>query len=122
MLFIVWDDVGFGAFSSFGGMIETPTMDRLADAGLRYSQFHTTALCSPTRATLITGRNHTTVGMACITEATTGFPGSNGRIPPETANLAEILVERGYNTYAVGKWHLTPEEEGTRPPPRGTGP
>jgi arylsulfatase A-like enzyme len=113
VLFIVWDDVGFGAFNSFGGSIETPTMDRLANNGLRYTQFHTTALCSPTRATLITGRNHTTVGMACITEATTGFPGSNGRIPPETANLAEVLVERGYNTFAVGKWHLTPEEEGT---------
>jgi arylsulfatase A-like enzyme len=113
VIVIVWDDVGFGAFSSFGGLIETPNMDRLANNGLRYTQFHTTALCSPTRATLITGRNHTTVGMACITEGTTGFPGSSGRIPPETANLAEVLVERGYNTYAVGKWHLTPEEEST---------
>ncbi|MGE5379357.1 MAG: arylsulfatase [Candidatus Saccharibacteria bacterium] len=111
VLFIVWDDVGFGAMEPFGGTIEVPTMKRLADAGLRYSQFHTTALCSPTRACLLTGRNHTTVGMAAITEATTGFPGSNGRIPQETANLAEILVERGYNTYAIGKWHLTPEEE-----------
>lgn len=114
VLFIVWDDVGFGAMETFGGGIETPTMNRLADAGLRYGQFHTTALCSPTRACLLTGRNHTTVGMACIEEATTGFPGTNGRIPPETATLAEILVERGYNTYAVGKWHLTPEEEGNQ--------
>jgi len=113
VLFIVWDDVGFAAMEPFGGLIETPNMKRLADRGLRYTQFHTTALCSPTRACMLTGRNHTTVGMACITEATTGFPGSNGRIPPETATLAEILVERGYNTYAVGKWHLTPEEEGT---------
>ncbi|MBI0583448.1 MAG: arylsulfatase [Methanomassiliicoccus sp.] len=111
VLYIVWDDVGFGAMEPFGGSIETPTMKRLGEAGLRYSQFHTTALCSPTRACLLTGRNHTTVGMACIEEATTGFPGTNGRIPPETATLAEILVERGYNTYAVGKWHLTPEEE-----------
>jgi arylsulfatase A-like enzyme len=111
VLFIVWDDVGYGAFEPYGGAIETPTMKRLADNGLRYTQFHTTALCSPTRACLMTGRNHTTVGMACITEATTGFPGSNGRIPSETANLAEILVDRGYSTFCVGKWHLTPEEE-----------
>lgn len=95
----------------FGGAIETPTMSRLAERGLRYSQFHTTALCSPTRACLLTGRNHTTVGMACIEEATTGYPGTNGRIPPEAATLAEILVERGYNTMAIGKWHLAPEEE-----------
>lgn len=114
ILYIVWDDVGFGAMEPFGGSIETPTMKRLAESGVRYSQFHTTALCSPTRACLLTGRNHTTVGMACIEEATTGFPGTNGRIPPETATLAEILVERGYNTYAVGKWHLTPEEEGNQ--------
>ena len=111
VLFIVWDDVGFGSMDIYGGLIEAPTMKRLADAGLCYSQFHTTALCSPTRACLLTGRNHTTVGMACIEEATTGFPGSNGRIPPETATLAEVLVERGYNTYAIGKWHMTPEEE-----------
>ena len=112
ILFIVWDDVGFGTMEPFGGSIEAPTMKRLAEGGLRYAQFHTTALCSPTRACLLTGRNHTTVGMACIEEATTGFPGSNGRIPQETATLAEVLVERGYNTYAVGKWHLVPEEEG----------
>ena len=113
VLFIVWDDVGFAAMETFGGLIETPNMKRLAKKGLRYSQFHTTALCSPTRACMLTGRNHTTVGMACIEEATTGFPGSSGRIPFETATLAEILVERGYNTYAIGKWHLTPEEECT---------
>jgi arylsulfatase A-like enzyme len=113
VLFIVWDDVGFAAMEPFGGLIETPNMKRLAEKGVSYTQFHTTALCSPTRACMLTGRNHTTVGMACIEEATTGFPGSSGRIPPETATLAEILVERGYNTYAIGKWHLTPEEECT---------
>ena len=113
VLFIVWDDVGFAAMEPFGGLIETPNMKRLAEKGLRYSQFHTTALCSPTRACMLTGRNHTTVGMACIEEATTGYPGSNGRIPPETATLAEVLVERGFNTYAIGKWHLVPEEEAT---------
>jgi arylsulfatase len=86
VLFIVWDDTGFGAFEPFGGPIEVPTMKKLADGGLRYTQFHTTALCSPTRASLLTGRNHTTVGMACICEVTTGFPGSNGHIPFETAN------------------------------------
>lgn len=113
VLFIVWDDVGFAALEPFGGLIETPNLKRLAARGLSYTQFHTSALCSPTRACMLTGRNHTTVGMACIEEATTGFPGSSGRIPPETATLAEILVERGYSTYAIGKWHLTPEEECT---------
>ncbi len=111
VLFIVWDDTGFGALSPFGGPIQTPTMQRLADDGLRYSQFHTTAICSPTRASMLTGRNHTTVGMACIAEATTGFPGSNGHIPFETATIAEVLGERGYNTYMCGKWHCVPEDE-----------
>ncbi len=111
IIFFVWDDTGFGAFEPFGGPIEVPTMKRLADDGLRYTQFHTTALCSPTRASLLTGRNHTTVGMACICEATTGFPGSNGHIPFETATIAEVLGERGYNTYMLGKWHCCPEDE-----------
>ena len=111
VLMIVWDDVGFGAMDVFGGPIETPSMRRIADSGLRYSNFHTTALCSPTRSSLLTGRNATTNGMACIAEATTGFPGSNGRIPFENGLLSEVLGERGWNTYCVGKWHLTPEEE-----------
>ncbi len=111
VLYVVWDDVGFSAFNSFGGPVKTPTMDRIADQGLRYSQFHTTALCSPSRASLLTGRNHTTVGMACIGEATTGFPNSNGHIPFETATIAEVLVDQGYNTYMLGKWHLCPEDE-----------
>ena len=111
ILYIVWDDVGFGAWEMFGGMIETPNMQRLADQGLRYSQFHTTALCSPTRSCLLTGRNHTSNGMAVITEASNGFPGHSGRIPFENGLISEALVEQGWNTYAVGKWHLTPEEE-----------
>jgi arylsulfatase A-like enzyme len=111
VLFVVWDDTGFGATSPFGGPIEMPTLQRLADSGLRYTQFHTTAICSPTRASMLTGRNHTTVGMACIAEATTGFPGSNGHIPFETATIAEVLGERGYNTYMLGKWHCVPEDE-----------
>lgn len=109
VLYIVWDDVGFGAFDCYGGLIETPTMSRIAKMGLRYTQFHTTALCSPTRACLLTGRNATSNGMACIAEAATGFPGANGRIPFENGMLSEVLVDRGYSTYAIGKWHLTPD-------------
>ena len=86
-------------------------MTRIAERGIRLSQFHTTALCSPTRASLLTGRNATTVGMATIEEFTDGFPNCNGRIPNDTALVSEVLAERGYNTYCVGKWHLTPLEE-----------
>jgi arylsulfatase len=111
ILMIVWDDVGFRALDIYGGPIEVPTMRRIADMGIRYSNFHTTALCSPTRSCLITGRNATSNNMACITEATSGFPGFSGRIPFENGFISEVLNERGWNTYAVGKWHLTPEEE-----------
>lgn len=111
VLYIVWDDVGFGAMEIFGGLIETPNMQRLSDKGLRFSQFHTTALCSPTRSSLLTGRNATSNGMAVITEASSGYPGHNGHIPFENGFVSEVLVEQGWNTYAVGKWHLTPEEE-----------
>jgi arylsulfatase A-like enzyme len=111
VLMIVWDDVGFGALDIYGGPIEVPTMRSIADMGIRYSNFHTTALCSPTRSCLITGRNATSNNMACITEATSGFPGFSGRIPFENGFISEVLNERGWNTYAVGKWHLTPEEE-----------
>ncbi|HTZ45189.1 MAG TPA: arylsulfatase [Jatrophihabitans sp.] len=111
VVYIVLDDVGFGAMSCYGGPIETPNIDRIAAQGLRYTQWHTTALCSPTRSCLLTGRNHTTNGMACITEAAAGFPNGNGHIPPECATLAEVLVERGFSTAMVGKWHLCPEDE-----------
>ncbi|QDG53828.1 arylsulfatase [Persicimonas caeni] len=111
VFYIVWDDVGFGAFECFGGMIETPNMTRLANQGLRYTNFHTTALCSPTRSCLLTGRNATSNGMGCISEASSGFPGSNGHVPFENGYISETLVDEGYNTYAVGKWHLTPGEE-----------
>lgn len=111
VLYIVWDDVGFGAFDCYGGMVETPNMSRLANAGLRFTNFHTTALCSPTRSCFLTGRNATSNGMACITEASSGFPGANGHIPFENGLVSEGLVEAGYNTYAIGKWHLTPSEE-----------
>lgn len=108
ILYIVWDDVGFGSFDCYGGLVEAPNMSRIAKMGLRYSQFHTTALCSPTRACLLTGRNATSNGMACITEIATGFPGSNGNIPFENGTLAEVLVDHGYSTWCIGKWHLTP--------------
>ncbi len=111
IVYIVLDDVGFSAMEPFGGLIETPAISRVARAGLTYTNFHTTALCSPTRSCLMTGRNHTTNGMAGITEITDGYPNSNGHIPFECANLAEVLNGRGWNTYAVGKWHLTAEDE-----------
>jgi arylsulfatase A-like enzyme len=111
VLMIVWDDVGYGAMDVFGGPIETPTMRRIADLGLRYSNFHTTALCSPTRSSLLTGRNATSNNMACITEASAGFPGFSARIPFANGTIAEVLNERGWNTYAIGKWHLTPGDE-----------
>lgn len=109
ILYIVWDDVGFGGFDCYGGLIETPAMTRIAEMGLRYTQFHTTALCSPTRACLLTGRNATSNGMACISECATGYPAANGRIPFENAMLPQVLVDNGYSAYAIGKWHLTPE-------------
>ena len=111
VVYIVLDDVGFSAMGSYGGPIETPNIDRIADAGVRYTQFHTTALCSPTRSCLLTGRNHTRNSMACITEAAIGFPNASGTIPPENGMLSEILGERGWNTYMVGKWHLCPTDE-----------
>ena len=111
VLFIVWDDVGFAAMEPWGGLIETPTMNRLAKEGLTYTNMHTTALCSPTRACLMTGRNHTSNGMACISEAAIGFPNANGHIPFENATIAEVLNENGFNTYMLGKWHLCAEDE-----------
>ncbi len=95
----------------FGGLIETPNINRIAEHGLVYTNFHTTALCSPTRSCLLNGRNHTTNSMASITEAAAGFPNSSGHIPFECGNVAEVLGEQGWNTYAVGKWHLCPEDE-----------
>ncbi len=111
VLYVVLDDVGFSAMEPYGGLIETPNVKRIADLGLTYTNFHTTALCSPTRSCLMTGRNHTTNGMGCITEATSGFPNANGHIPFECANVAEVLGEHGWNTYIVGKWHLCAEDE-----------
>ena len=111
VLYIVLDDVGFSAMESFGGLIETPNIKRIADRGLLYTNFHTTALCSPTRSCLLTGRNHTTNSMACITEAASGFPNASGHVPGECAMIPAVLGELGWNTYIVGKWHLCPEDE-----------
>ena len=111
VVFIVWDDVGYGTMDSFGGPVRTPTMTRIADGGVKYANFHTTALCSPTRASLLTGRNATSNGMATIAEFSSGFPGISTRIPFENGFISEVLLENGYNTYCIGKWHLTPGEE-----------
>ena len=105
------DDVGFSAMSCYGGPIDTPNIDAIAADGVRYQQWHTTALCSPTRSCLLTGRNHTRNSMACITEAAIGFPNASGTIPPENGTISEILGELGWNTYMVGKWHLCPDDE-----------
>ncbi len=110
---IVLDDVGYGQLSAFGGLCETPNLDRLASRGLRYANFHTTALCSPTRACLLTGRNHHTVGLSAITEMSLGYPAHNAIMGFEHGMLSEILVRHGYNTFCVGKWHLTPPQETT---------
>jgi arylsulfatase len=109
VLLILTDDVGFGASSVFGGPIQTPTFQRLADSGLRYNVFHTTALCSPTRAALITGRNHHSVASGVITEMATGFPGYNSLVPKSAGSVAEVLRENGYNTSWFGKMHNVPD-------------
>jgi arylsulfatase len=111
VIYVVLDDVGFSAMSCYGGPIATPNIDKIAADGVRYTQWHTTALCSPTRSCLLTGRNHTRNSMACITEGASGFPNASGTIPPENGMLPEILGELGWNTYMVGKWHLCPTVE-----------
>jgi hypothetical protein len=111
ILFIVQDDTGFGQLGCYGAPIKTPNLDALAADGLLFNNMHTTALCSPTRSCVLTGRNHHSNAMACITEGATGYPGSNGNIPFENGFLSEMLLQQGYNTYAIGKWHLTPADQ-----------
>jgi arylsulfatase A-like enzyme len=111
IVLVVLDDVGFAQLGCFGSDIETPTIDALAADGLRYTNFHTTALCSPTRAALLTGRNHHANGMGRVAELATGFPGYDGRIPRANAMVPAVLVPTGYAAWAIGKWHLTPEDE-----------
>ncbi len=108
ILLIMTDDAGFGVPSTFGGVIPTPTMDRIANSGLRYNNIHSTALCSPTRAALMTGRNHHSVGFGVISEQSTGFPGYNSIIPEDKATIGRILLDNGYATGWFGKDHNTP--------------
>ncbi len=122
ILVILTDDVGFGASSTFGGPIPTPTMDRLAQAGLRYTQFHTTALCSPTRAALLSGRNHHSVATGVIMEAGTGFPGYNTLMPKSDGTFAEVLRLNGYNTAWYGKNHNVPDWHSSQAGPFGLWP
>jgi len=116
-LLILTDDVGFGASSTFGGPIPTPSMDRLAREGLRYTQFHTTALCSPTRAALLTGRNHHSNATGVIIELATGFPGYNSLMPKSNGTFAEVLRQNGYNTAWYGKNHNVPDWQSSQAGP-----
>ena len=111
VLVVMLDDVGFGTFGTFGGPIPTPGLDAVAERGLRYNRFHTTALCSPSRAALLTGRNHHSVHMGGITEIANSFPGYDSALPPEAATVAQVLRMSGYSTACFGKWHLTPSWE-----------
>ena len=109
ILLIMTDDVGFAAPSTFGGVIPTPALDRIANMGLRYTNFHSTSLCSPTRAALITGRNHHSAGFGVVAEQSTGFPGYDSIITRDTATIGRILKDNGYRTSWFGKDHNTPE-------------
>jgi arylsulfatase len=111
------DDVGFAAPSTFGGVIPTPTMDQVAASGLRYINFHSTSLCSPTRAALITGRNHHSVGFGVVSEQATGFPGYNSVIEKDSATLGRILLENGYRTAWFGKDHNVPTYQASQAGP-----
>jgi arylsulfatase A-like enzyme len=113
ILIVLLDDVGFGVAETFGGEVHTPTLTKLANEGLRYNMFHTTAICSPTRAALLTGRNHTRVGSGTIAERAVAFDGYTGVMPKEAATVAEVLRHYGYTTSAFGKWHNTPATETT---------
>jgi arylsulfatase A-like enzyme len=111
VVFFVLDDVGYGQTSAFGGLVETPTLERLAAKGLRYTNMHTAALCSPSRSCVLTGRNHHSNHISCITEAATGYPGADGRLPFENGMISELLKPHGYNTFITGKWHVAPSED-----------
>jgi arylsulfatase len=118
ILVILIDDVGFGVAETFGGEVHTPTLTKLANDGIRYNAFHTTAICSPTRAALLTGRNHTRVGSGTIAERAVAFDGFTGIIPKEAATFPEVLRHYGYKTAAFGKWHNTPATETTAMGPK----
>jgi hypothetical protein len=128
VLIVLLDDMGFGMPSAFGGPVRMPTAERLASQGIRFNQFHTTALCSPTRAALLSGRNHHMNNMGCITEMATGFPGATGQRPNSVAPLAEMLRLNGYSTSFFGKnhetapWEVSPSGPTTRWPTRSAEP
>ena len=111
ILVILFDDVGFSDLGCYGSPIETPTMDAIAKRGLQYTGFHTTAMCSTTRAALLTGRNHHSVGVGCLANFDSGFPGYRGKIAKEAGTIAEMLRPHGYRNYMLGKWHVTPLTE-----------
>ncbi|HEX4520643.1 MAG TPA: arylsulfatase [Gaiellaceae bacterium] len=111
VLIVLYDDTGMAAWSPYGGKINMPTMQRLADEGVTYSQWHTTALCSPTRSCFLTGRNHHQNGMACITEGAIGYPGANAHIPPTCGTLAEVMRQAGWSTFWLGKNHNVPVDD-----------
>ena len=111
ILVVLYDDTGLAAWSPYGGGINMPTLDRLADNGVAYTQWHTTALCSPTRSTFLTGRNHHVNRNAAITEGANGFPGASGRLPAECATIGQILQDNGFSTFWIGKNHNVPEED-----------
>src|SRR5690349_21639879 len=119
---VLLDDVGFGQLGAFGSDIATPNIDRLGAEGLRYQRFHVTALCSPSRASLMTGRNHHAVGMGFLCDTPTGFPGYSSRLPRSAAALPRLLRDAGWSTLAVGKWHLTPRMDRTASGPFETWP
>jgi arylsulfatase len=108
VLVILLDDTGFGQLGAYGGLIETPNMDKLAAGGLTYTNFHTTALCSPSRAAIMAGRNHHSIGLGSHALSAMGFPGYNGVVPPQAASGAKVLQQSGVTTYALGKWDHTP--------------
>jgi arylsulfatase len=122
VLLVVLDDVGYAQLGCYGSDIDTPTIDALAASGVRLTNFHTTALCSPTRACLLTGRNHHRNGLGRVADLAVGYPGYNGEIPKENGFLSEILRQQGYATYAVGKWHLTPDDQTNMAAPRNSWP
>ena len=122
VVLVVLDDVGFAQLGCYGSDIGTPTLDGLADGGVRLTNFHTTAVCSATRACLLTGRNHHRSGLGRVADLPSGFPGYDGEIPSENGFLSEVLREQGYATYAVGKWHLTPNDHTNMASPRHSWP
>lgn len=117
IVLVLLDDVGFGASSTFGGPIQTPTLERLAQSGLRYTQFHTAAMCAPTRAALLTGHNHHSVHTGVVMEQATGFPGYDSLMGKDTATIAEILRQHGWNTAWFGKDHNVPDWQSSQAGP-----